>query len=307
MSGPGALSISVSGRGGFCVGPRLCLSGPGAICVEPRRSLPLCVGARHSLCWGLRSLPLCVGPRRSLCDALAVSGALCVRARRSLCRGPASLCRGPALSPFLCRGLAVSVSGPVALCVSSQRFLCQDPGYLCRGLALGFFVGAWRSLCQGPALFVPLSLCRAPALSVRTRCSLCRGPVLSLCDVLGLPGALFFFFRQIFLLKYFLLQRLRSVSGPCAPRRSLCQALCPTNVREPPGHPPAFSSDPRATYPFRGPPTQDSRATHPVRGPQLRSACHPSSPARSFFSGENPKPYCLGDKIKCKKHLVCFL
>ena len=41
----------------------------------------------------------------------------------------------------------------------------------------------------------------------------------------------------------------------------------------------------------RGPP-----APIRVRGPPLRSACHPSSPARSLFPGENPKPYCLGEE-----------
>ena len=32
-------------------------------------------------------------------------------------------------------------------------------------------------------------------------------------------------------------------------------------------------------------------------GPQLPSVCHPSSPARSLFLGENPKPDCLGDYV----------
>ena len=53
----------------------------------------------------------------------------------------------------LCRGWALSVSGPSALpilCVGAWRPLCRDPALscsLCRGLALS------RSLCRGPALF----------------------------------------------------------------------------------------------------------------------------------------------------------
>ena len=122
---------------------------PAEVANQLRCRTPISVGA-----W--RSLAFCVVPPRFLCPS-----ALCVGPRRSLCRGP-----------------ALSVSGPGALCVGARLSLCRP--------------------------------CRAPALSV---------------------------------------------SGPSA----LCVA------------PKAFIWS---------------------AGPQLRSACRPSSPARSLFQGENLKPYC---------------
>ena len=127
VSGPGTLSISVTGRGSS-------VSGPAAPCVRSRRFLcrrpahfvsgpgALCVGARRSLCGDRRSLPPCVGPRRSLCDALR---ALCVGARRSLCRGPAF---------SLCDALALFVSGPDALSLSLSLSLSGAPAPSLSGL-----------------------------------------------------------------------------------------------------------------------------------------------------------------------------
>ena len=109
-----AVSVSGSRRslcrssGGLCVGSRR--SGPGALSLSVsgsvsawRRPAALCVGLCRALC---------VGPRRSLSGvsgpALSVSGPVC----RSLCGAPAL---GPALPAFwrsLCRGPAVSVAGP---------------------------------------------------------------------------------------------------------------------------------------------------------------------------------------------------
>ena len=116
--------------------------GPGAPKVRPR---PLSVPCPSALC---------VGARRSLCrgQALSVSGyagALSIgrRRQRSLCRGlelsmsglalsisgAGALCAGPRSS--LNRGPALYLHRPGALCVGARRSLRQ-----CRGLC----VGAWR-------------------------------------------------------------------------------------------------------------------------------------------------------------------
>ena len=109
----------------------------------------------------------------------------CVRARRSLRRGPAGApCVG---AGALCRGRR---RGPAVL---SQDCLCQVPG-VCRAPALSVrAVGARQSLCRGPRR----SVCRGPALFVRSVCqgfvsrpgvgtgALCvgarRSPAVSLC------------------------------------------------------------------------------------------------------------------------------
>ena len=211
----------------------------------------------------------CVGSRRSLCPAPALSvsgpGAPCVGSRRSLCRG-----------------LTVSVSRPVALSVRPRRFLCRGPALLVSDSG-AHCVRARRSLC----------LCRGPALSP----SLCWSQARALCVRPRRPSG-------------FAGSQLRSASSSY-PRSS--------GSRAPSSHPCATHQlGSRATHPVHGPqlrsacrpsairsarpplsfacPSSDPRATHPVRGPQLRSACQPSSPARYLFPGENPKPYCLGDK-----------
>ena len=133
MVGPGALPpLSVSGlcrarrslgfgaSGALCLGcrrslyrgPALSVSGPGALCALFVSRF----GASVSVS-GPQRCALCgtVGPHRSL--------AVCVGARRSLCRGPVSLCQG---SGPLCRAPALSVSEPGTLCVgaaSSDRYL----------------------------------------------------------------------------------------------------------------------------------------------------------------------------------------
>ena len=79
-----------------------------------------------------------------------------------------------------------------------------------------------------------------------------------------------------------------SVSGPGAvgARHSLCRA--PRSLCRGPA---LFVSGPGALC-VRVALSVSSLASH---GPQLRFVCHPFSPARSLFPGENPKPYCLGE------------
>ena len=201
VSGPAALSLSVSGssalcrapsllcqgqslcraRRSLCRGPALSVSGPGALCVRARRSPALCVSGPDTLSLsvsgsvsGPRSpATVCVGPRRF---SVSGPGALCVGALRSLCRAP-----------------ALSVSGP-ALCVGARR----SRHCLCRGPALS------RSPGSGPGALAPLSvepgtLCvgprcfsvSAPALSVSGPCALCVGPgtlLLSVSASLSVSG-----------------------------------------------------------------------------------------------------------------------
>ena len=86
---------------------------------------------------------------------------LCLKPQRSLRRAPTLSVSGPGVFPL-------SLSGPGALCLGARR----SSDALC--------VAAWRSLCQGLALF----LCQGPALSVSgpgrfcvgARRALCRGP-----------------------------------------------------------------------------------------------------------------------------------
>ena len=157
------------------------VSGPNALYV----GAALCVGSGRSLS-GTVSGPanphqccLC-RPRRSLCRGSAVSGALCVGARRS----PAvSLMSGPsALRRSLCRGPALFVSGPSALCVGRRRQSSSTlsvslhrssalAGALCRGAAVlsqRFCVAPRRSPTQRPPerprhrALEPDTECRAP-------------------------------------------------------------------------------------------------------------------------------------------------
>ena len=185
-------------------------------CRAPALSRSLCRGpalfvSGRSLFW---PGALCVAPRRSLCradPALSVSGpsAVYIRPQRSVGAQRCS-CRGPALCvwPSLCRGLALSVSGPpffvsagafslsVSGCVGARRSLCRGPALAVSGPGtLSLSVSgpvSQRSLCRGPALSVsepgPVSgpgslcvgawrsLCRSPALFVSGVGTLCRGP-----------------------------------------------------------------------------------------------------------------------------------
>ena len=252
------------------------MSGPSALCFGrlcarvggPALSGGLCVSAQHSLC---RAPALSLsGPRAFgwfLCWGLALSLSPSVGARRCLCQGMSgpSAVSGPG-GPLP----TLSVPGPGGLCVGARRSLCQASvvSVLCRGPALSVSrpgVAFGRFLCRGPAL----------SLYVGARRCLCRGPR-CLCQGLALSG------------------------GLCVgARRSLCRGAGPGNLCQGLCQGPAVLPQPslcRASGPpirSRGPP--DQRATHPSTGPQLRSACHPSSPARSLFPAENPKPYCLGE------------
>ena len=188
VSGPGGPlpALFVSGPGGslprsFCQGPALCVGarrfvpGPGAppecqgpalfvlapsaLCRGPalllsvvaRRFSPrlflsgpgaLCVGARRSLCRGPRSVSgpgaLCVGARRS-----------CVGARRSLGRG--SALSGVGVEARCSSAKTLCLEGPGDLCVRSRCFLSRSPGALCRGSVSG--PGApCGALCRSPAV-----------------------------------------------------------------------------------------------------------------------------------------------------------
>ena len=188
----GARLVSGPGLSVVCVGARR--SSPGALCVGARRS----VSERGALCVGARRFVS--GPGGPLPALVSGPGAFCAGARRfvsapgapSLCRGPAlcvgarrSLCRGPV------RGPALFVSGPGALCVGA---LCQgvfgarivsvsELGALvlslCREpeLCVGVCVGARGSGGVGVCIAVSVSrqcLCRGSALFVSGPGALCR-------------------------------------------------------------------------------------------------------------------------------------
>ena len=123
--------------------------------------------------------------------------------------------------------------------------------------ALALCVEPEGSLCRAPALSVS-----APALSVSGPCAL--GPALSVSGSASAPAL--------------------SVSGP----GSLSLSPAAPCV----GHSLALCVGAGAQVMF----IRMSPIRSAGRGPQLRSACHPSSPVRSLLPGENPKPYCLGEK-----------
>ena len=163
VSGPGALSLSLS----------LFVLCPGALCRAPVLSVSsaLYLGPRRSVS-GL--------PRSSLC------GALCVKARRSLCRDPA----------------VFSLSGPAALCVGAGALCvrhCPAPGSLRRARPISQVcvkpaaVGV-ISVSRPGALFVgPTALCCRAALSVSgpaVSCSLCRDLYRARRSVLSVSGTL---------------------------------------------------------------------------------------------------------------------
>ena len=256
MSGSGA----GPGASSECRGPALFVPGPGAPCVGARR------------CW------VGVGARPSS------PGALSVRARRS-------------------------VSGPNALCVGARRFVSW-PGALrigarrslCRGLVRHLSVvgrrslfGGRRSLCRGPALSVGArrrdrrSLCRAPALFVSARHSLYLAAAISVRVCLE-PGL--FLYRSLAL--FGALCRGPTLSYR-APAISVTVCLEPGLFLDYARRSPTV----RLCRAAAGPSSRATAARAPSRVPpirhRLRSACHPSSPARSLFPGENPKPYCLGE------------
>ena len=300
VSGLGALSVGLC-QGLFRGSPSL----HNALCVGPRQFLfrSSCSSCRGPALSGGLSVSgpgagsFCVGPRRSLCRGLAVClsrpNNLCVGARRSLCRGPALFVSGPGdlsgprrfvMGPgtarrSLRRGPALLVSG------RRPRFLSGAP---CVGSASQARRSSPKTLfvrCVGPRHFLSgpgaLYLCRGPAACVSRPNNLCIGAqrFLALCaprpDAASrLPG--------------FTADRTIRPANPPTPTPI---RVPPPPIRVPPIQPCA-------------PPSSDPRATPGLRGPPLRSACHPSSsnprathPARRvpFFSGENPKPYCLGE------------
>ena len=246
VSGAGASALSLSGRRS--------VSGLGALAA--RSMFSLSVSAHGALCVGARRSPgrlgptLCVG---SLYRGLALS-------RRSLCRTPVLSCRGPhrfVLGPG-------AVSGPSALYVGARRALCRA---LCRAPPLSG-PGALPALCVGPGqrryLCGLLSvsgpgalLCRAGALCVGTRRSLCLGPAGALC-----VGARRSLCRAPALSQHSLCRAKRSVcrdpaSGPLSP--ALCVGVLSACH-------PCGPVVPQSPQPFIR-----SRDMHAVRGPQLPS------------------------------------
>ena len=169
VSGPGSSRFAWLQRSlrSLCGGPAVSVSGPGGLCVR----------ARHPF-------------RRSAVSALSVSGALCVGARRSLCRArpplSRSLCQAPArflcrtLAGSLCRRPVLSVSGPGVLSVEPQR--CRSLCRVRRSLSRLLSVSEPDALCQTPlSVSGPgtLPVRWAPAVSVLSRRSpLCRAPAL---------------------------------------------------------------------------------------------------------------------------------
>ena len=189
-----ALALFMSGPGGPL--PALFLSGP-AVCVGARRG---------ALCGGPARL-LSVGAWRSLGPALFVSGpgAPCAGSGVGIGAQPKTLFSGYRRSVLglACRGPTICVSGPGALCVGAallvsgpgapyELFFASGPGAV-GGRRWGG--RSRRSVCRVPVLSVAVCvgarrswpcLCRGPALCVRARCSLYRGPALLATG----PGAL---------------------------------------------------------------------------------------------------------------------
>ena len=266
--GPGALCIRPRA---LCVGPALSVSGPDGFCVGLRRSLcrgpgfvvlcvRICVGSRRS-----RLGPLCIGSRRSL--------AVCVRPQRCLCRGSVS---GPALRRSLCWA-PLSVSAPPL-----SRCLCVAPSSGPRVHPQASFDP--RATHPPPARIQlrpirthPIPRLRSTSAGPQLRSADPRAtlPVCGLSDPRATVRAPISSPIRVPLIR----PQLRSACHAEPPIRSRVRPAC---------HPSSPTSH------------QLRSVCHPSgvwsAGPQLRSACHPSSPARSIFPGENPKPYCLGDK-----------
>ena len=219
------------------------------------------------------------------------AGALCVGARRSVCRGPALFVSGPALSVGARRSFFVS--GPGALCAGARLSfhrapalsvrVCVEPGlFLYRSSAL------LSALCVGARHSPPFSLCRDPALcvgvcvrawrspvasetgSVTLRRSLCRGPALFLSGPGGLcrlfasgaalcVGARRSLRRAVFSQDSLLHAPAVCVSGPGAFCRGLCRgravlsgALC-VGARRSVSGPGAFCVGARRSFFVSGP------------------------------------------------------
>ena len=282
-----ALSVCLSGPNDQCVGARRSLCRGPALCLS--RCDALCVGA------GAGTGALCVGPRRSLCPgpgAVSGPGAPCVGARRSLCRGPVlsfeSRRRGLLPIPFVtswqsvCRAPALSVR----VCVGARRsFFVSGPGALCRGPALFVSGSARRFLCRGLALCLsgPALFASGPgALYVEARHSSYQAPALSVRVCLE-PRV--FLYRRSALFSAPLCRGRRSPAvSPCRDP-ALCVGVC-VGAR---GSPLVSGTGSLSLY--RGCVTAAPIRVPPIRpgGPPV-PICHPSSPARSLFPGENPKP-----------------
>ena len=319
VSGPGALcrglcrgppilinAVCVGPRRSLCRGPALFVSGPGALCVGACRSVlaPALLGPEPSaLCRG----PALVGPAVFSADflsgpgALSLSqpGALCVGTRGSVC-GPAVLVSGQARRSLRrCPALIVALSvtsrrrGSAVLC---QDSVCQVPAVCVSGPVkarqsspTALFLAA---LCVGQALFVSgPRRTSSPKTLVRSRRSVCRVGGLGRLSVEDQRSV----WRG----------DRRSFCRPGWPRRSLCRARRSCYRAQKRGQSVCWARQLRSARatrwgtPSRAPPVPriwpDLRATHPALRPRLESAC-PSSPERSLFPGENPKPYCLGEK-----------
>ena len=131
-----------------------------------------------------------------------------------------------------------------------------------------------------PPLSVAVSVLGPGALYVGARRSLCPAPK-ALC--VG-PGALCVGARR----------------SPCRAWRSLAVRLCVALCVGPGAlcrAPALLVSGPVLCVGARCVGARRSLCRGPTAGPQLRSACHPSSPARSLFPGENPKASCLGQTM----------
>ena len=235
----------------------------------------------------------------------------------NLCRAPAlshrSLCRG-VRRPSLYRGL--SGSGLDALCVGPRRSLvvCIGGPMFSLSLSLG------RYLYWAPGTLPPLSVCRAPALSVSGARILCVGPrrsrtlfagalnigsrsPLPVLSISG-PGAL------------------NIGPGPLLVGAQLVSAHLAALSKSGPGalacHP---SFGPRTRTPISASLRPRTPApilvTHRVRGPPARIRCHPSGPAGSQlksayhpsspFPKKNPKPYYFGEYIYIYIYIFIYL
>ena len=264
--GPAVLSraLSVYTRRSLCRGPAFFVSGPGAPCVGARRSLraplrklslegpggvsgpgafcrgpcrgrgpALCIGARRSLC---RGRPPCVGARRSLSRPGGPLPSLHVPDRRSLsfrvCPEPGLFDWSSALFNFLCRGPTLCVGHPSAL--DAMRAPSSDPR------ATHHLRPPSGPLRVPPRSASPTPI-RGPPAAIRQRATYPAHP--SITPQLR-PAST---------------HQLRSAchpSGTAGPQlRSTCH---PANTA-------ARSSDPRATHPAPRDPSSHPNATHPAR------------------------------------------
>ena len=265
----GARTVSVSELG--ALQRSLC---PRSLCDRTRRSVLACVSG-----------PGCPRSCRRLCHCFCEASAVSMSGPGALgpalCVGPGTLCVGPGA---LCQG---SLRGPAAPCVGAQCSLSRV-GVGPRGpFSKNRFVTSRRSMCRAPALSgsqsgpgspLPTLFVSGPASVWAFRGSFgglsVSGPALCVGVRVTGTGALCVGARC-------------SVSGRGAHCvGSLCRGLVLSVMCRPPIRP----RKPRA-------PSAHPRATHPApRAPKLRSACHPSSPARSFFQERIPNLTAWGEK-----------